>query len=373
MATELSDSRSKHANKISPTLRAWGLRSWYFVGIVLAALAFVIFFTFIAGLTIPLVVAVVIGMIFYPLVDIMERYGINRTIGSLLVLLLVTAVIVFTIWLMWWGVYNNSETIVAQMQAGLVALIDLVTRRMTDEATQQLIQRVLAWAPEALTGITSFLFNGFSSLLAFLMGVYTAYFLLYFLLEEWHSIAKWVGGKLTVPEEMGTTIVYDAAQAMRTYFWAVTIANVPVAIAVGLTMVLLGLPLALPVAVVTLLTCYIPYIGAFVSAAFAGLVALGAGGVTETAIVLLVILFFQNIAGPVVGNYVASGQLKLNPLVGLLSTIAGGILFGALGAMLAIPIIAILIGVQKRLKLHREMEDTAYSLDTDLAQAPQDG
>jgi predicted PurR-regulated permease PerM len=368
MASELSDSRTKPANKISPTLRLWGLRSWYFLGIVLAVLAFVTFFTFIAGLSIPFIVAVVVAMIFYPLVDLMEQHGINRTIGSILVLLLVMLVIAFTIWLMWWGVYSNSETILTQIGAGLAVVVNFVVRVVPPETAQLLLQKVLTWAPEALTGLTSFLFSGFSSLIAFIMGVYTAFFLLYFLLEEWHSIADWVGGKLGVPKDMGTSMVYDSANAMRIYFWAVTIANVPVALAVGITMVLLGLPLAIPVAVVTLLTCYIPYIGALVSAAFAGLVALGAGGVGEATIVLVVILFFQNIAGPVVGNYVASGQLKLNPLVGLLSTMAGGIMFGALGAMLAIPVTAVLIGVHKRLKHHREQNQADDKVDASLAQ-----
>jgi predicted PurR-regulated permease PerM len=337
-----------------------------FLGIVLAGLAFVTFFTVIAGLSIPFVVAVVVAMIFYPLVDLMERYGINRSIGSILVLVLVMLVIIFTMWLMWWGIYSNSETILAQIEAGLIALVNLVVRVVPDETAKQIVQKALEWAPQALTGITSFVFAGFSSLLAFIMGVYTAFFLLYFLLEEWHGISKWVGGKLTVPKEIGSTIVDDSAKAMRTYFWAVTIANVPVAIAVGITMVLLGLPLALPVAIVTLITCYIPYIGAFVSGAFAGLVALGAGGVGEAAIVLLVILFFQNIAGPVVGNYVASDQLKMNPLVALLSTMAGGILFGGLGAMLAAPVTAVLIRIHKRLRLHRETDDTEYDPDPDI-------
>jgi predicted PurR-regulated permease PerM len=49
---------------ISPTLKAWGLRSWFFVGIVLATMAFVVFFTTIASVSVPFVIAVVMAMIF---------------------------------------------------------------------------------------------------------------------------------------------------------------------------------------------------------------------------------------------------------------------------------------------------------------------
>ena len=98
------------------------MRSWLFIGIALAALTFVVFFTAIASVSVPFVIAVVMAMIFYPLVDMLENRGVNRSIGSILVLLLVTVVIVFTAWLVWAGVYSNSEMIVAQIEAGLVAL-----------------------------------------------------------------------------------------------------------------------------------------------------------------------------------------------------------------------------------------------------------
>jgi len=349
MAIEKPDSRSEPADGISPTLRAWGMRSWLFVGIVLATLAFVAFFTYLAGLTIPSVVAVVMAMIFHPLVDILERRRVNRTIGSILVLLLVMAVIIFTIWLMWWGIYSNSETIVAQIEAGLAALINLVVRVLPDEAAQQLIQRVLAWAPEALTGITSFVVEGFSGIFAFIMGVYIAFFLLYYLLSDWHNLCSWVGRHLGVPEKLGVEMVNDATSAVRTYFYALTLANIPVALAVGLTMALLGLPLAVPVAIVTLITCYIPYLGAILSASFAALVALGAGGIWEAAIVVAVILVMQNFVDPIITNYKASDELEMNPIVTLTSTIAGGILFGALGATLASPIAAVMIKIHAKL------------------------
>ncbi len=348
---------SEPLDRISPALRTWGLRSWFFVGIVLALLAFVGFFTYLAGLTIPAVVAVVMAMIFHPLVDILERRRVNRTIGSILVLLLVMAVIVITVWLMWWGVYSNSETIVAQIEAGLTALLNLIVRVLPDEAAQQIIQRALAWAPEALTGITSFLFEGFSSLFAFVMGVYIAFFLLYYLLSDWHNLCRWVGRHLGVAEKLGVEMVNDATSAVRTYFYALTLANIPVALAVGLTMALLGLPLAIPVAIVTLITCYIPYLGAIVSASFAALVALGAGGVWDAVIVVAVILVMQNFVDPIITNYKASDELEMNPIVTLTSTIAGGILFGALGATLASPIAAVMIKIHERIN--------GYAADTE--------
>jgi len=335
---------------ISPTLRAWGMRSWFFVGIVLASLAFVIFFTAIASVSVPFVIAVVMAMIFYPLVDALEKRGVHRSIGSILVLLLVTVVIVFTAWLVWAGVYSNSEMIVEQIEAGLIALIKLIAQVVPLDAAQQIVQKTMAAIPQMLAGISSFVVGGFSSLFALFMGVYIAFFLLYYLLSDWHNLSNWVGRHLGVQEEVGISIANNSTAAVRTYFYALTLANIPVAASIGLTMWLLGLPLAVPVAIVTLITCYIPYVGAIVSALFAGLVALGAGGVWEAVVVVSVIIFMQNIIDPIITNYKASDELEMHPIVTLVSTLVGGILFGALGAILGSPLAAVMINVHAKIK-----------------------
>jgi predicted PurR-regulated permease PerM len=155
------------------------------------------------------------------------------------------------------------------------------------------------------------------------------------------------------PAELGVTLVTDATAAVRTYFYALTLANLPVAIAVGITMWLLGLPLAVPVALVTMITAYIPYLGAVISATFAVLIALGAGGVTDAVIILVVIFGLQNIVDPIITNYLASDKLEMHPIVTLVTTLGGGILFGAMGATLASPLAAVLIAARKKVQSYR--------------------
>jgi hypothetical protein len=60
-------------------------------------------------------------------------------------------------------------------------------------------------------------------------------------------------------------------------------------------MLILGDPLAFTVALVTFVTSHVPYLGAIFSGAFAFLVALGASGLTEATILLIVILVVQNV------------------------------------------------------------------------------
>jgi predicted PurR-regulated permease PerM len=102
-----------------------------------------------------------------------------------------------------------------------------------------------------------------------------------------------------------------------------------------------------------MITSYIPYLGAILSGTFAALVALGAGGVVDAVIILGVILGLQNILDPIISNYVTSDKLQLHPIVTLVTTMSGGILFGALGATLASPLTAVLLDVQKQVQAYQ--------------------
>jgi predicted PurR-regulated permease PerM len=65
------------------------------------------------------------------------------------------------------------------------------------------------------------------------------------------------------------------------------------AVVVGVGALILDVPLAGTIAVVTFVTAYVPVVGAFISGAFAVLLALGAEG-SQTALIMLVIVILAN-------------------------------------------------------------------------------
>ncbi len=120
------------------------------------------------------------------------------------------------------------------------------------------------------------------------------------------------------------------------------------AVLIGAAMLILDLPLAFTVALVTFVTSYIPYLGAIFSGTFGFLVALGAGGTTDAIILLVVILVVQNVVQTVVGNRLASTSLSLHPIASLISTIVGAAIAGLLGATLSAPVLAAIIAIRQR-------------------------
>ena len=169
---------------------------------------------------------------------------------------------------------------------------------------------------------------------------------------------RWVDRHVGLPEPLARTISGSVLVSLRGYFRGVTFVAAFNGIVVGLAALLLGVPLAGTIAVVTFVTAYVPYIGAFVAGAFAVLIALGAQG-TGTAVAMLVVVILangllQNLFQP----FAMGSALDLNPLVVLVVTIGAGCLFGMLGLVLAAPLVSAVVRIGK-------------SLDQPLEQAPE--
>jgi predicted PurR-regulated permease PerM len=138
-------------------------------------------------------------------------------------------------------------------------------------------------------------------------------------------------------------------RSLRGYFRGVTIVAAFNGVVVGLGALLLGVPLAGTIAVVSFVTAYVPFIGAFVAGAFAVIIALGANG-TATAIAMLVIVLLANgLLQNIVQPFAMGSALDLHPLVVLVATIAAGCLFGTLGLILAAPLLSAAVHITRDL------------------------
>jgi predicted PurR-regulated permease PerM len=118
---------------------------------------------------------------------------------------------------------------------------------------------------------------------------------------------------------------------------------------VGLGALALGVPLAGTIAVVTFVTAYVPFVGAFVAGAFAVIIALGANGTTTALIMLVIVIAANGLLQNVVQPFAMGSALDLNPLVVLVLTIGAGCIFGMLGLVLAAPIASAAVHITRDL------------------------
>lgn len=114
---------------------------------------------------------------------------------------------------------------------------------------------------------------------------------------------------------------------------------------IGLALLLLGVPLALPLAVLIFFGGLFPVVGAVVTGALAVLVALADQGLVVGLVMLGIVLAVQQLESNLLEALILGKAIQLHPLVVLLSITAGALLLGILGAFLAVPAAAILATV----------------------------
>jgi predicted PurR-regulated permease PerM len=169
-------------------------------------------------------------------------------------------------------------------------------------------------------------------------------------------VRRFVDGHLGVPREVATVITSNVMRSLRRYFLGVTYVAAFNAIVVGLAALVLGVPLAGTIAVVVFVTAYVPFIGAFVSGAFAVMLTLAAEGTTDALIMLVVVILANGLLQNIVQPIAFGATLDLNPLVVLIVTIGFGSLFGMLGMVLAAPLTSAALHISRELAAAKALE-----------------
>jgi len=113
------------------------------------------------------------------------------------------------------------------------------------------------------------------------------------------------------------------------------------ALFIGIAIAIIGVPLALPLAVLVFFGAFIPIVGALISGFVAVAVALAANGPVAALLVLASILAVQQIEGHILQPLVMGRFVSVHPLGVIFAVTAGTILAGLVGAVVAVPVAAV--------------------------------
>jgi predicted PurR-regulated permease PerM len=107
-----------------------------------------------------------------------------------------------------------------------------------------------------------------------------------------------------------------------------------------LVLTILGVPYALPLAVIVFLLDLVPLVGATLGAIVVGLVTLFNDFPTDTIVWVIFSIIYQQVENTVIQPRIQARAVAVHPFVVLVSVLLGSTLFGVLGALLAIPVAA---------------------------------
>ena len=175
-----------------------------------------------------------------------------------------------------------------------------------------------------------------------------------FVLKDGPVMRGFINRHLGVPEPVGDVVTSNVANSLRSYFLGVSIVAAFNAVLIGLAALIVGVPLAGTIAVITFVCAFVPFVGAWVAGGFAVLIALGTEG-TEAALIMAVVSLLANsVLQQLIQPWVMGATLGLNPLVVLIVTIGGGALFGMVGLTLSAPLTSAAVHIANELRDRRD-------------------
>jgi predicted PurR-regulated permease PerM len=332
-----------------PWLERLGRAAWLLVG----AFALIFGLVWFVGATYtiggPVVAAAIVAAVTMPVVGRLARH-MPRVLASAFVLVGMVALAVLVLVLVLGGITSQHEPISEHSsEAAAKAQGWLESVGVDKSGAQGATSSVKADVPKIISTLTKGVINGIRGLASLVFGLSLAALSLFFLLKDGPSMRGWVDRHLGVPPAVARTITGGVITSLRGYFRGVTIVAAFNGVVVGIGALLLGVPLAGTIAIVSFVTAYVPFIGAFVAGAFAVTIALGAKGTTIALIMLLIVLLANGLLQNILQPFAMGSALDLHPLVVLVATIAAGCIFGTLGLILAAPLLSAAVHITRDL------------------------
>lgn len=330
---------------VHPLVRKTAAWSWRLIVILGALIALLWVIGHIEFIVVPVLLATMVTAMLLPLVDYLDRRGLNR--GAAVSVVLLSSFVV---------VGGILAFVISQFIEGAPALIDQMTRSITN-ARQWLSTGVFSHfsndqvksatdaAIEALKSnqakLTSGAFSTAGTIAEIVTGALLMFFTLVFLLHGGRNIFSFV--TLVFPTSVRSR-VRDAGRAgfhsLIGYVRATFLVALVDAIGIGAGLAIMGIPLALPLASLVFLGAFIPLVGAVLTGGIAVIVALIAKGWVYALITLGLIIAVQQLEAHVLQPLVMGRAVSIHPLAIVLAIATGGVLAGIVGALLAVPIVA---------------------------------
>ena len=297
--------------------------------------------------TIPVLLALIFASAFAPAMRWMRGRGIPSVLATIITLLAVVIILGGVGWLIVWAVQDQWDDLYSQGEEGfqeLLAWVQGLPFAPSDDQLESARNAVIDFVTSSQFGTGAL--RGVSAIGNFLAGAVLLVTVLYFFLKDgprmWEFVLRpFEGENYARGKRIGERTVHTFGSYLR----GTALVALVDAVGIGIGLIILQVPLALPLVVLTFVLSFIPIVGAVLAGAIAALVALVALGPVQALIVVGVIVLVQQLESNILQPFLMGRTMRLNAFVVLIALAAGTVLGGILGAILAVPLTAAAWGV----------------------------
>src|SRR5229473_3685405 len=316
---------------------------------VIAAAIILLFFYYAAGVVITLLLSILLAYFLDPAVELLESLGLPRTLGAMVMVLILIAVLAAVGYGLWTRTADFAEnwpkysSVLRQAAGAVEGKIRGIERQVSPIAQEQGVSSAAAVRAEPSV-VRTLIFRGIGSLYALILEITFVPFLVFFMLAEKREV--WHGTLQLFPASRRTQIketLEDLRDVLRDYLAGMTIVTLLVIAASSFFFWMLDMDFPILTGIVSGLLNMVPYIGAVLAWLPAFLIALAkwktfgsfvliAGGLTA-----IHVLALNFVAPQLVGR-----RVRLNAVAITIALLFWGWVWGGMGLLLAIPITATL-------------------------------
>ena len=327
-------------------LRVTAALGWRLLVVVAALYVIGTVASYLAAVVIPVAVALLLAALLSPAVHLLQTRGVPRGIATALVMVgglaLLGGLLTFVVVTFVRGV--------PALGAQLTTSIDTITGWLSTGPLHLSAEQLSGYQTQALdalrtnqAAITTRALSTAATLGETATETLLVLFILLFFLHGGSGIWQFLLG--VIPNDVRTRVDVAGRRgiaALVAYVRATAVVAVVDAVAIGIGLLVLGVPLAVPLAALVFLGAFVPIIGAVIGGGAALLIALVANGPVTALIVLAIIIAIMQLEGHVLQPLLLGRAVALHPLAVVLSIAAGVVVAGIAGALFAVPLLAVL-------------------------------
>jgi predicted PurR-regulated permease PerM len=330
-------------------------------------------------ITLPLVAALFLSTVLGPPARWLARHRVPAALATWSVFLVAFAVIAGLAMLLIPGISDQFRDLGGQLSSSLTKIENWLTQGPFHLSHQDVEARVQDLRNDVTAARSELLQGALSGVALVLEGAGAALLTLvltFFFVKDGDEIFR--AGLSLIPANRAAetqTIGRESWKTLAGYVRGTAINGLINALVLSITLLILGVPLVLPVGILTFVGGFVPLAGGLVSGAIAVLLALVTKGPAAALIVLGAAILSHNLEGYIVGPLVLGRAVHLHPVAVLIALTTGVILGGIIGAFLAVPLVAVLVTIHRvrrsgRLRILQPAGELAHGEDTPATDAP---
>ncbi|MFC3992167.1 AI-2E family transporter [Actinoplanes siamensis] len=349
--SSLDDVDVPHSLRIAA---AW---SWRLIVVGLIGYVGLRFIGMVSVVVVPLAIALLLTALLGPAVGWLLKLRLPRSLATFLVLICGLGAVAGTLTLVVNQFIDGLPQLTEKASAGVRQIQDWARTgplHLSDHQVDQAIDSAQNWVNDNTSSLTSTGISTAATVFELLTGLLLVLFSTFFFLRDGRKIWRFIVRLFPVNARWSLADAGDASwTTLGAYVRATVLVAFIDAVGIGLALLILDVQFPFPLAALVFLGAFVPIVGASVSGAVAVLVALVGQGWVVALITLGAVILVQQLEGHVLQPLIMGRAVAIHPLAVIIGIACGVVLAGIIGALVAVPLIAVLNTGIRRLSRRR--------------------